>query len=79
MLVASEGRAPGVAHLIELARRTDLKATTATEIRETVRAALEQFARYADEAGVPPALRKRIANALGVPASGLRKRSARRR
>ena len=67
MLVAGQGRAPGAAHLTELAARIDLK--RARGVIDTVRRAVRRFAHFADQAEVPPATRKRIATMLGVPAS----------
>ena len=64
MLVAGEGRAPGVDHLTELAARVDLK--NSSEIIHEVRAAVRRFKRFADQAEVPARLRDRTAQALAV-------------
>lgn len=66
MLVAGEGRDPGVSHLTTLAE--ELKVKNASRALEQVKTAVEHFAIYADEAGVPAKLRKTIAAALGVAA-----------
>jgi serine/threonine-protein kinase HipA len=64
MLVAGEGRAPGVDHLIELAARVDLK--NSSEIIHEVRAAIRRFKRFADQAEVPARLKDRTAQALAA-------------
>jgi serine/threonine-protein kinase HipA len=65
-LVTGEGRAPTADHLLELARRSDLKRARA--IVDEVRAAIARFADHADDAGVPARLRAKVASALAVPA-----------
>lgn len=75
MLVAGEGANPGRAHLEALARRADLKRVGA--VIDEVRAAVDGFARFADEAGVPARTRARIARVLGVPSSRPRSRATR--
>lgn len=62
MLVAGEGANPGRAHLVELARRADLKRPS--PIIDEVRAAIDRFATFADEAGVPAKTRNRVAKVL---------------
>lgn len=62
MLVAGEGRAPGIAHLTALAAQADLK--NGTKIIDQVRAVIARFKRFADKAGVPARLRDRTAKAL---------------
>ena len=65
MLVAGEGRAPGIAHLTALAAQADLK--NGTKIIDQVRAVISRFKRFADKAGVPARLRDRTAKALAPP------------
>ena len=67
MLVAGEGRNPGVEHLAELAARVDVK-HSAMIIHE-VRAVIRRFKRFADQAKVPVRLRDRIAQALTASSS----------
>jgi serine/threonine-protein kinase HipA len=64
MLVAGEGRAPGVEHLAALAKRADVR--HATQIIDEVRGAVARFKRFADNAGVPARLRNQTASALGL-------------
>jgi serine/threonine-protein kinase HipA len=64
MLVAGEGKAPGVAHLTTLGARLDLRHTA--NVIDEVRAAVARFLRFADKAGVPARLRDRTAKALGL-------------
>jgi serine/threonine-protein kinase HipA len=64
MLIAGEGRAPTREHLLRLARDNDLKRADA--IVDGVRAAVDRFKDFAEEAGVPARLRARVATALGV-------------
>lgn len=61
-LVAREGRAPGIEHLLQLASQAELK--HAKEIIDAVRAAIVRFGRFADQAGVPARLRDKVARAL---------------
>lgn len=72
MLVAGEGANPGTAQLEALARRSDLRHPR--PIIDEVRAAVDRFASFADEAGVPVKTREPIAKVLGVP-SHRRKRT----
>jgi serine/threonine-protein kinase HipA len=73
MMVAGEGANPTRAHLEQLARAVDLKKPG--PIIESVRAAVNRFASFADEAGLRAKTRERVAMALGVPArSATRKR-----
>jgi serine/threonine-protein kinase HipA len=65
MLVAGEGANPGRANLEALGRASDLKRPK--PIIDEVRAAVDRFASFADEAGVPLKTRERIAKVLGVP------------
>ncbi|MCX5746337.1 MAG: type II toxin-antitoxin system HipA family toxin [Proteobacteria bacterium] len=62
MLIAGEGRSPGVSHLTELATRRHVK--RAAKIIDEVRAAVRRFSTFADEAGVPARLRDQVARAL---------------
>jgi serine/threonine-protein kinase HipA len=62
LFVAREGRAPGPANLLALARDTDVKRAAA--ILDEVRAAIGRFEVFADAAGVPARLRQRIAARL---------------
>lgn len=61
-LVAGEGRAPGIDALRRLAKDTDVKKADA--VIEQVRDAVASFAVFADEAGVPAALRNATAKAI---------------
>ncbi len=72
MLVAGEGADPGRAHLEALARKTDLKRVG--PIIDEVRSAVDRFASFADEAGVPARTRVRVALELGVSTGGVRTR-----
>jgi serine/threonine-protein kinase HipA len=65
MLVAREGRAPTRDHLMKLAKGNDLKHPG--PIVDEVRAAIDRFKDFAEEAGVPSRLRGEIAKTLGVP------------
>jgi serine/threonine-protein kinase HipA len=62
MLVAGEGRFPGVAHLQALAKGAGVKRSA--DIIDQVREATSDFASFADEARVPATLRSRVATAL---------------
>ncbi|MDF3059421.1 MAG: protein HipA [Rariglobus sp.] len=53
MAVCGERRAPGVEHLMKLAKSESLDPKEAKRVIDTVRAALAQWRRFADEAGVP--------------------------
>jgi serine/threonine-protein kinase HipA len=65
MLVAGQGRAPGIEHLTALAARVDVK--NGPEIIHEVRAAVRRFKQFADQAEVPSRLRDRTAQALALP------------
>jgi serine/threonine-protein kinase HipA len=65
MLVAGQGRAPGIEHLTALAARVDVK--NSPEIIHEVRAAIRRFKQFADQAEVPVRLRDRTAQALTIP------------
>lgn len=65
MLVAGQGRAPGIEHLTALAARVDVK--NGPEIVHEVRAAIRRFKQFADQAEVPLRLRDRTAQALALP------------
>jgi serine/threonine-protein kinase HipA len=65
MLVAGEGRAPGVKHLTALAEQVDLKHSA--KIIQEVQAAISRFKRFANKAGVPARLREATAKALALP------------
>ena len=62
MLVAGEARAPGPAQLATLAARAELK--HGAKIIDEVRAATGRFQRFADRAGVPARLAKRVGDVL---------------
>jgi serine/threonine-protein kinase HipA len=64
MLIAGEGRAPGLGHLRSLAGAAELRRAEA--VLDEVRAAVARFERFADEAGVPARLRQSVARALGL-------------
>lgn len=64
MLVAGEGRAPGIEHLTALATRVDVKHSA--EIIHEVRAAVRRFKQFADQAEVPARLKASTAGALAV-------------
>jgi hypothetical protein len=66
MLIAGEGRAPGVEHLAALAARIGVKHSA--KIIDEVRAAIRRFKRFADQSGVPARVRDRTAQALVRPA-----------
>ena len=73
LLVAGEGRAPGLKHLTTLAAELELK--NATRVVDEVRAAVSKFSRYADKAGVPARLRARVAKTLdGIMAQRVTRR-----
>jgi serine/threonine-protein kinase HipA len=74
MLVAGEGANPGRAHLEALARKTDLKRVA--PIIDEVRSAVDRFATFADEAGVPAKTRARVAGVLGVRSGRVRKKTS---
>ena len=65
MLVAREGARPDHTHLAALARAGDVKRFK--PVIDEVRAAVDRFASFADEAGVPAKTRDRVAGVLGVP------------
>jgi serine/threonine-protein kinase HipA len=62
MLVTGEGRAPGTAHLTNLA--TELEVRHAAQILRDVRVAVGRFKHFADKAGVPPRLRDTTAKVI---------------
>lgn len=65
MLIAGEGRAPSEENLLKLAKECDLR--HAGELVEQVRATVDRFKEFAEQAGVPARLRGKVAGALGVP------------
>jgi serine/threonine-protein kinase HipA len=75
MLVAGEGANPGRTHLATLARKGDVKRPG--PIIDEVRAAVDRFAFFADEAGVPSKTRQQIATTLGVPTRSTRRKRSR--
>ena len=77
MLVAGEGRAPGVEHLTALATRVELR--RGPKIIEEVSAAIRRFKRFADQAGVPARLARRVGDALALAPRRARARAARGR
>jgi serine/threonine-protein kinase HipA len=72
MLIGREGANPGEKHLVELAQATDIKHPK--PIVESVRTAVNDFPRFADEAGLPAAKRNRFAELLGIRKPASRKR-----
>jgi serine/threonine-protein kinase HipA len=64
MLVAGEGREPGAAHLLSLARAAELKRPQ--QIVDEVRTAVRRFPTFAERAGVPARLSRSVARALGL-------------
>jgi serine/threonine-protein kinase HipA len=50
--IAGEGRNPGKQHLLSVAKGASITEANATEIVEQVRAAVDQWPRFADEAGL---------------------------
>jgi len=64
LLVASEGRRPGTAHLDELAKQAGIRTRVAREVVADVRGALARWAEFADQAEVSPSSRERVADAL---------------
>lgn len=64
MLIAGEGRAPGVEHLAALAAQVELK--HGAKIIQEVRAVIGRFKHFADQAGVPSRLRDKTARALAL-------------
>lgn len=67
MTVAGEGANPERSHLEALAKQGDVKRPA--PIIDRVRAAVDRFASFADQAGVSAKMRARVAKALGVPAT----------
>jgi len=59
MLVLGEGRTPGVTQLLALGKKHGLR--TATDILERVQSSVEQWAHFADEAGVDTKTKREIA------------------
>jgi len=74
MLVTGEGRAPGAAHLLSLARAAELKRPQ--QIIDEVRTAVRRFPTFADRAGVPARLSRTVARALGLSNRAPRSRAA---
>ncbi len=64
MLIAGEGRAPSKEHLLKLAKECGLK--HADEIVDQVRAAVNRFKDFAEQADVPTRFRGKVAVALGI-------------
>ena len=64
MLVGGEGRSPGREHLLGIAAAVGLK--HAAKLLDEARAAVRDFSRFAEEAGVPARLRKQTAAALAL-------------
>jgi len=64
MLIAGEGRTPGIEHLAALAARVEVR--NSAKIIDEVRAAIRRFKRFADQAGVPARLRDKTAQALAL-------------
>lgn len=77
MLVGREGRAPGSEHLLAVARDAELK--PGKKLLDEVRAAIDRFEAFSDQAGVPARLRGIIARKLGLSPRRARGRSGRRR
>lgn len=63
MLVTGEGRAPGAAHLMNLA--AELEVRHAAQILHEVRAVIARFKHFANKASVPPRLRDATAKVIG--------------
>lgn len=61
-LVAGEGKAPGRTHLAALAEQVDLRRSA--QILDEVAAAVRDFRRFADRAGVPARLRNEVARTI---------------
>ena len=64
MLICGEGRDPQHEHLLRLGKEGDLKRPAS--ILDEVRAAIDDFKEFADEAGVPAKRRDAVAKALGL-------------
>ena len=75
MLVGGEGATPTEKDLLALAASVDLKRPRA--LLEEVRAAVNDFARHADEAGVPRQVRGKIGKVLGAPGPAPSRRAPR--
>jgi serine/threonine-protein kinase HipA len=71
ILIGREGANPGEKHMFELAQATDIK--HAKPIVESVRTAVNDVPRFADEAGLPAAKRNRLAELLGIRKAASRK------
>jgi serine/threonine-protein kinase HipA len=71
ILVGGEGREPRREHLLTLAKDGDLRHAGA--ILDEVRAAIDGFKGFADEAGVPTKRRDAVARALGISKGGKKK------
>lgn len=65
LLVDDEGRAPTERHLRALARSADLRGASA--VIDEVRAGVARFRALADEEGLSPKVRERVAALLGLP------------
>jgi serine/threonine-protein kinase HipA len=72
--IAGEGRNPGKQHLIEVARVASIAESDALEVVERVRSAVDQWPRFADEAGLSKARTSEIDQVLNGrrPAQTLR-------
>jgi serine/threonine-protein kinase HipA len=73
MLICGEGNAPQREHLLRLAKEGDLKRPEG--IIDEVRAAIDRFKGFADEAEVPPKTRDTVAKALGISTARKKKRT----
>jgi serine/threonine-protein kinase HipA len=71
VLICGEGKNPQRDHLLALAKESDLKRPKV--IIDEVRAAIDGFKKFADEAGVPATKRNAVAKALGVSKGGKRR------
>lgn len=71
ILICGEGKEPKREHLLRLAKESDLRRAEA--IIDEVRAAIDGFKRFADEAGVATKRRDAVAKALGLSRGGKKK------
>ena len=71
MLICGEGKKPQRDDLLRLAKAADLKRSES--IIDEVRAAIDGFKGFADEAGVPKKRRDAVAKALGDSKGGKKK------
>lgn len=69
--VAGEGRAPKLAHLMEVAKKTGVTARMAQTCVADVRAAVAEWPKIATATGVSPASARRVTEAMRRVASGL--------